>query len=654
MKAKHLCHRLAVVGCGLLLGLSCSKRESPASAPTSRSERGGKADDMQVAEPRAGAAPAAAPAPAKSEAKSAGRPDDDGDKPLAANQEQAKVAKSPRPDKGGKDLDEEAARQPAAKAIAEKATGGAAFADKKEVDATVRVGARVNTATAKPAADSGAVLPVEVGQAVDTCTEPGETPGPLPRRCHLSSTYLVGSAAWQRRLAAIASLPPELAATALQSRRMPDLPAPESTALALDARLDRDHLAGPGQVWLHIALRSTDRWGMRRPPFDLAIVLAPEAAKLGRDRVCAVLQAVVGRVEPQDRLTVVWGETAAERLDAIAGVEAGDRIQALCAGELPQPSLPIAGLHAVARGLLAQHAAAQHRVAGTRLIVALSAGNEPDVEALLESTAAAVQEPTLTSVLLLGADAGRWWDVAETGHGALELAPAGGEAAAARALWQGWGRVVARLVRVDIRLSPGVVAQRVVGARVLSGEETRAVRRREQAIDHNLARVAGVASDRRDDGEGMTMLIPAFLGSDDHVIDVLLDVPGPGPVADVVLDYKDLVRMGNAKAMVRAALDRLPRQLVRTVAHEEPARVGAARSPFLMELRAALERNDAEALDKLVMATPDELPAGTLRILGRAVANARESAQARTALVALLDAWVARDRGCHVAPPGVR
>ncbi len=485
----------------------------------------------------------------------------------------------------------------------------------------------------------------------DACAEWPSDAEPMPRRCHLAPTYHAGRASWQRRLQTLAGLPRELAAADWTGRGGPTLDAPDKTALAVDARLDRDAIDGPGRVWMRIWLRSTERWGMRRPPFDLAVILGPNAIQREPTQTCATLQALVADVGAQDRFSLIWGATVDPRWDGISGIDAAARVNALCAEGLASRTggALLAQQHAVARDLLAHHAAAEHRVAGTRVVVALAARDE-DRLGLDETVSAGVQEPTLTSLLLVGggdADAA-WWRLADSGHGAIEVATPDHPERAAKALWQTWGRVVARLVRVDIRLAPGVVARRVVGSRALDAQETLEVRRREQAVDSNLAKVAGVASDRKDDGLGMTMLIPAFLGSDDHAIDIELEVPGPGAVADVVLDYKDLVRMANAKATTRAALDRLPPAISRTVAGPDPQI--ATVLPTLRRLRAiAASAPDADLEPRFMAALPASIARGTQQLWRSAAAEASASRDGRARLVALMDTWVATVGGCHVA-----
>ncbi len=481
----------------------------------------------------------------------------------------------------------------------------------------------------------------------------GPTPSaPMPRRCHLAPTYHAGRAAWQRRLRLLAGLPPALATARLAPGGGVALDAPDGQALAVDARLDRDAADGPGRVWLRIALRSTDRWGMRRPPFDLAVIVGQHLAGADAAAACRSLQALGAGVEAQDRLTLLPGGDSDPQWDGVSGSEVPARLAALCAHGLAKVGADLPTQHARARALLAAHAAAQHRVAGTRAIVVL-AGDADGLRDLLPAASASVDDPTLTSVIQHGAalpgdDA---WALADAGHGAFEHALPNHEAAAARALWQGWSRVVARLVRVDLRLGPDVVALRVIGSRVLGAQETREVRRREQAVDANLARVAGVQSDRKDDGLGMTMLIPAFLGSDGHVIDVELAVPGAGAVADVVVDYKDLVRMQNARATARAELSRLPPALSRAVA-VAPVDPGAL-TDALREARALLVAGDLNAISSVatrLRTAATGVSDGASGILAQALQQALAGDAERAAVAAWLDVEIAGAAGCHVRP----
>jgi hypothetical protein len=486
------------------------------------------------------------------------------------------------------------------------------------------------------------------GDQEDACGPQPQTQQPMPRRCHLASNYRAGQGIWQRRLEALTALPQPLRDQAGATGPAAELLPPETKALAVAARLDREHQEGPGQVWMRVSLRSTDRWGMRRPPFDLAVVVGPAAAQVNQ-LACRTLEALVQRMEPQDRLTLIRGSQEAENLDGLPGAEALSRVRAVCASGSAWATAPLADQHRRARQLLARHAQAQHRVAGSRLVVAIATAADLADPQVLESAAQGVLEPTLSSALVLDAAAlDPGWQLADAGHGLLEYVAQDPNAAAQR-LWYGWGRVVARLVRVDLRLAPGVVALRVVGSRVLDQQETQRVRRQETAVDQNLARVAGVKRDRQQDGEGMTMLIAAFLGSDEHVIDVLLQVQGPGPVADVVVDYKDLVRMANEKAMSRASLARVSMRgtnPLQAIARPELDRLDW---PQLAAVRQAIAQRDEAALDQLVQALQQRADQQPLAEFAAALRAALRQASAVEPLLAALDVYIARGRGCHVA-----
>lgn len=490
------------------------------------------------------------------------------------------------------------------------------------------------------------------GEDQDACGPQPQFLQPLPRRCHLASNYRSGQGIWQRRLEALTELPQSLRDQAEQPAPAAELLPPETKALAVAARLDREHVEGPGQVWMRVSLRSTDRWGMRRPPFDLAVVLGPAAAAAPDRLACRTLEALVQRIEPQDRLTLIRGSQESENLDGLAGAEALTRVRAACAAGASWATATLADQHRRARQVLAQHAQAQHRVAGSRLVVAIATGADLQDARLQESASQGVLEPTLSSALVLDA-AGLYagWQLADAGHGLLETVGTDPNAAAQR-LWHGWGRVVARLVRVDLRLAPGVVALRVVGSRVLDQQETQQVRRQETAVDQNLARVAGVKRDRQQDGEGMTMLIASFLGSDEHVIDVLLEVPGPGPVADVVVDYKDLVRMANEKAMARASLARVSmrgRGELPAIARPDLDRLDW---PQLAAVRRAVADRNEPALAELVAALQQRADQRPLAEFALALQAALQQAAAVEPLLAALDVFVARGQRCHVAAHG--
>jgi hypothetical protein len=121
--------------------------------------------------------------------------------------------------------------------------------------------------------------------------------------------------------------------------------------------------------------------------------------------------------------------------------------------------------------------------------------------------------------------------------------------------------VVARAVRLRIRLAPGTRLVNVIGSERLDALQSERVRQAERSIDQRLSRSMGIQSDRGEDEDGIQIVIPAFYAGDSHVIllDVLAD--GPGPVADVTMRFKDLVNLRNGTARSAVSLNRgeLPR-----------------------------------------------------------------------------------------------
>ncbi len=115
-------------------------------------------------------------------------------------------------------------------------------------------------------------------------------------------------------------------------------------------------------------------------------------------------------------------------------------------------------------------------------------------------------------------------------------------------------RVIARAVRLRIRLAPGVKLVEVVGAERLDAAGAQNVRNAEKSIDRRLSRNLGIESDRGEDEAGIQIVIPTFQSSDSHA--VLLDVvaSGPGPIADVTVRYKDLVYLRNNVARTNLTL----------------------------------------------------------------------------------------------------
>ena len=117
-------------------------------------------------------------------------------------------------------------------------------------------------------------------------------------------------------------------------------------------------------------------------------------------------------------------------------------------------------------------------------------------------------------------------------------------------------RVIARALRLRVRLAPGVKLVEVVGSDRLDTDGAERVRRAERSIDRRLSRNLGIEADRGEDEAGIQIVMPTFHSGDSHAVLLDVVVPGPGPVADVTVRYKDLVYLRNSVARANLTLAR--------------------------------------------------------------------------------------------------
>ncbi|MBU0553651.1 hypothetical protein KJ940_19425, partial [Myxococcota bacterium] len=376
----------------------------------------------------------------------------------------------------------------------------------------------------------------------------------LPRVFYFENTYLGGNAAYLERLR---KLDEAFAARPYRLARLPPQPLdpPTHAGLALTAQLNARALDQPRRVLLQVGLRGSERFGWRRPPLDVALI----AYHVEAEPLTRALKALMRRLDLRDRLSLIIPGAPNPIFAPLSDIDALRRRlihEAPTAAYADGPALSQALLEAEMMMAASGHEA---RIPGTQIALLLTgAEGEADVE---RGRAAAHQmnlTGVTTSVIHLG-EGGGWWRVASAGHGNLHRA-AGleGLEAAIEGELESLSRIIARLLRINIRLAPDVSAIRVLGSRVLAKEEVAQVKAREVAVDLRLSETLGVKSDRGEDDDGVQTVIPYFYGGDTHVILVELWVEHPGPVADVTLKYKDMVQMRNATAQAAVALSARP------------------------------------------------------------------------------------------------
>ncbi len=372
----------------------------------------------------------------------------------------------------------------------------------------------------------------------------------LPNAFYFENTYLGGDAGYQESLRRLdAALTQVGAPHRSLTLAPPVLDAPPHDGLGLTVRTDRATIDGASRVFLEVGLRGSDRFGWRRPPLELVIVV--DGGAVEASAASAFVEAVLGRLGPQDRLGVV-SSGSAEPIAQLQGLrsarsELASRADTMRTAFSAEGSLD-EGL-AVAGRLLVE--ASQHRTTapGTQVVLVLADPNNlPELPDARRNVSELTLGGIVTSAVAFGDDEpGGLWELAAAGHGnahaAEDDAALGGAVDSELELLS---RVVARLIRVNVKLAPGVHAVRVLGSRPLLEEEVKVVKAAEVATDRRLSDVLGIKADRGDDDDGIQTVIPVFYGGDTHVVMLELVADRPGPVADVTLRYKDLVNMDNA------------------------------------------------------------------------------------------------------------
>lgn len=343
--------------------------------------------------------------------------------------------------------------------------------------------------------------------------------------------------------------------------------APRSSALAVTMASDHAEIEGRTRLLVQVGLKGTPQHGRRRPAMNVALVLdaSGEVSTEDARKLRALVTELAKQKEAGDRMSLfVAGRPGGsdgmlvppERFEYGAVAVATQQVLGERGGAADAPALSL--VEATVRAI--EHAAGTgddtaplgatavilitHRALGTRVPALTSLAHESAVAgvpigAIGVGNAAL---PELDRIALAGQGNRRLLDDA-----------AGAEALVAREL-ASVSRVVARAVRLRIRLAPGVKLVDVIGSRRLDTLEATQVKQAEKSIDLRLSKDLGIDADRGEDEDGIQIVIPSYYAGDEHVI--LLDVvaPNPGPVADVQVRYKDLVYLKNGVARARLAV----------------------------------------------------------------------------------------------------
>ena len=337
---------------------------------------------------------------------------------------------------------------------------------------------------------------------------------------------------------------------------------PRETALALELRADTRAISGPTRLRLQVGLQGTERAGAYRPAMRVALLLdlrrAPDTVTAGRFQALAT--ALERARQPGDEFSlVVAGPEGGLALPADAFRHGALKLvlEDLLDEARPGPGMDLSAAIELAGGHLGAEASAETVLGSSVVLLATAQPLGPDLDAIESLVHGNALRGITTSVVAAGDGiAPESLDrlvAAGQGHRRILARAGAAEALIGRELHAS-SRTVARAARLRIRLAPGVELVDVLGSERLDGLGAARVREAEAAIDRKLARDLGIVADRGEDEDGIQIVIPNFQAGDAHV--VLLDVvaPGPGPIADVTLRFKDVTRLGNGVAHAHLAL----------------------------------------------------------------------------------------------------
>jgi TonB family protein len=337
--------------------------------------------------------------------------------------------------------------------------------------------------------------------------------------------------------------------------------APENRALSLYVHADTAGTTERRRVLVQVGLRAADRHGRRRPPMNVGIVLdlsaAPDEEEIRSMR--ALLEAFERSRELGDRLRLVVAGRGPAELLASDTFRHGPLTVALDDLFANQSAPGLCLRDAMALAMERVHAGDDPTMPiGTSLLVMVTSRSiREDVDDLSRLA----HESALGGVPLSVVGAGTDVDAEElerlalAGQGRRHFVERASEAEAVvdREL-SATSRVVARAVRLRIKLAEGVQLVDLLGSEPLSAKAVEQTREAERAIDLRLARNLGIEADRGEDEDGIQIVIPSFYSGDAHTFLLDVVVPGPGPVAEVTARYKDLAELENTVARASLAL----------------------------------------------------------------------------------------------------
>jgi Mg-chelatase subunit ChlD len=347
-------------------------------------------------------------------------------------------------------------------------------------------------------------------------------------------------------------------------------PIPTRTALNLIADTERGKIVEEGDhTYLQVGLQAIQGEAPRRPPLNIALVIDCSGSMGSEDKLeyaRAAAISLIDRLRRDDVVSVVTFDDSAQLLVPAQPVgdtaRLKDRIAALTPGS---------GTN-IYDGLRLGYREARKYAGreGVSRVILLSDGEVTagvtDPAAFQRLAAAEVDREIQTTTVGMGVDFNEelMLAIAREGKGNYHFIKDGADTRQVFAQeLEELTHVVARAVRLRIRLAEGVGLVRVLGAAVLDAAQTRQVKAEEKQIDRKVYEELGIAADRQRDEEepGIKLLIPNFYRGDHHIVMLEVAIPrgrGRRSVAEVFLKYKEMVARANREAKAAVTVDTAP------------------------------------------------------------------------------------------------
>lgn len=393
-----------------------------------------------------------------------------------------------------------------------------------------------------------------------------------------ANTYRPGDPAMRLLAARLRKGAPPALMPAVQRNQQPfDLPV--HGAMAVYLQTDRSAVEGRTRVRLQVGLQATKRLSGWRPAMHVALVLDPDTNGNGWSTFEALALALAAARQPGDQFTLMLAGHDTPLVNAedyrhgpvkLALAEAPRRIT----GRARSLSAALGRAYNFLREAQSRADAGL----GASLVLLASTNAQGPAEAGLDTLVhrQALAGYALSALAAEGrGDLNALERLVGLGQGRLKAIAQPAEAGGVvEDELHSAARVVARALRLRIRLAPGVELVSVLGSRKLDVRSVSRVKAAEKAQDQIIARQLGIEADRGRDEEGIQIVVPAFHAGDGHAIVIDVITPGTGPVADVRLRYKDLVNFTNAVSRASLSLsagEDVPSPLNRNVLKNELA-----------------------------------------------------------------------------------